>query len=68
MHYSLGWGVCGELHAPAFYRNGKLLTAIQWRLVIFTEREDFDIAKNQTSKDQRMPGHFPVLAACTRDR
>jgi len=47
---------------------GNLLTANQWHLVIFAEREDFDIAKDQTSKDQPTPGHFPVFAACTHDR
>jgi hypothetical protein len=47
---------------------GKLLTANQWHRVIFAERVDFDNGKNQTPEDQHIPGHFPVLAVCTRDR
>jgi hypothetical protein len=41
---------------------GKLL---HWSF--FAER-DFDTAKNETSEDQRIPGHFPVLAVCMHDR
>jgi hypothetical protein len=59
-----GWYVASFTLRP-FTVIGKLLTANQWHLVIFAEREDFGTAKIEF---QNTSAYFPVLVVCTHDR